>query len=241
MSARRFALLFGLLLLSPDLALANKPKPRPVKQSPPPAVTHKEDEDDEYTLAYSAEEPLPNELLAHPIHLTGYCKDVTIVEWRGVPISPRALALVDSICNSSFLNFFTFMTEDKHYRFENKEDYFPVRNICFLPYLTNERRGLNDSSYRFSGRQRSYDNEGYLLPILGYTKKEPHYTFMMNNALNDDDTVNRYFVIVLAHELFHSLSFYYHTHDRFYDNVFDRNARDEIFADQFTEKYYGGK
>ena len=225
----------GLLLCS-GAALADKQR-KPISK-PPPAPPIERQEDDE---AYSERYPLKTELLAEPIHLTGVCKNIKIVEWRGTPISDGAAALIDSTCNSVLKNWFAFMTVDKHYSFETPIDTFPPRNLCLLPYRGNERRGLNDVEFRFLRSQRGYDGYGNPNRILGYTEKFKPYTYMMNDVLNEDGTANRQAVIVLAHELFHVLSYHYRIHDHFYDKEYDRSRRDEIFADQFTEKYYGGK
>ena len=60
-----------------------------------------------------------------------------------------------------------------------------------------------------STRYKTYTNDGRLYTILGYTHYANNTIYIGNDVLNDDGSVNKKFVTVLAHELFHAMSWYH--------------------------------
>lgn len=144
-------------------------------------------------------EPNNQELLTNSIYLTNKCQNVKIIEWRGSEINQSNISIIDDICNNSVINF------EKSNNVNNQNFNW---NISLIPI--NGIRSLND-------KNRINTNK----PLLGWTSHEINITFVLSNL--DHNKFNE----VLAHELYHSLSFYYKT--------YVDSSTDEELARKFTK------
>ena len=180
--------------------------------------------------------PLDYEKLAQPISLNGSCKQIRIIEWRPTPgynnstkLTSKSAQVVNDTCNLVVENFYRFMDSKKSYRVSRGTKF--DTSLSFLPADLSRQgklpRNLNDIKYRFAYRSD-------LNPLWGYFQRDTDWAYIRNDVLNDDKTVNKGFVLVTAHELFHAMSyasgvFHQHKPESYRDSI------EEEMAQQFTE------
>jgi len=92
--------------------------------------------------------------------------------------------------------------------------------LSFLPE-DHCYRCLNDLRYRFSERQFQAD-------VIGYTDKNLQYSFVF------DIESDKEFKPTVIHELFHAQSMFYGLYDKHSRDDFEKAAKDEVLADEFT-------
>lgn len=172
---------------------------------------------------YGYMHPLKSEMLKTPITLS-HCKNVQIIEWEKT-FDIKYVDIIDNTCKLVIDNFDIFIkTENIKYYSIPKFSW----NICLLP-IDDQYRNMNDIFFRFKDRDKRILSDGSVVQIPGYTAHQLHDIFIYNQ-IND-----KKFVIVLAHELFHALSWHngiYKSHNG------NKNKADEILAIRFT-KYLG--
>lgn len=154
-------------------------------------------------------EPLPEERLDPAINLFGRCFGVNIVEWRGSEPTDQALRLINLTCNTVVDNFYPFV---QRAGFSAPKHILPSYSLSLLP-LNYRYRSLNDNSYRFRDRPKFCSataevcrNGETPLPLVGWTDWDHQITFVRNDPIVYGQ-VNSKFQALLAHELFHVLSF----------------------------------
>jgi hypothetical protein len=179
-------------------------------------------------------EPLPEETLSPVIRLTGQCSDVNVVEWVG-PQTTQAIQIIDSTCNLVANNFYQFVAEEGYAAIQVVKPSYRISLLLWDEF--SGYRGLNDNTYRFVERPRfcsieakvCHDNEEPL-QLVGWSDKQLRIIFVRNDV-TDLFGINPKFTAILAHELFHSLSF-----DSGSYNQHQNIAIEEILARKFTEK-----
>jgi hypothetical protein len=178
--------------------------------------------------------PWPSEALATPISLKD-CPGIQIIEWRtsfGEEISQKAINVLNDTCKK-VLEAFPKFTSKINIRY-NLSDF--KESICLMPYQKDqyglEVRNLNDSVFRFKNREKTYDSNGKLNLIWGYTDIKSKTIFVRNFVLTEDGLVNNNFVKVFSHELYHALAWTFHIYDNIRGNLF---IYDENMALNFTK------
>ena len=181
--------------------------------------------------------PLPSELLAEPIALPE-CPGIRIIEWRATPghaastrPSAAAIGVIDRVCDAARRGFDAFVT---------RQGIATTRlaalhaDVCLLPADARsgeDYRNLNDVTWRF--RSRTFAHEGSALPrVWGYHQRSTQTVYVRNDVFNEDGTPNRRFETVLAHEIFHALSYGSGLYER---RAGDKDAEEEATARRFTQ------
>ena len=180
--------------------------------------------------------PMPYERLSKPIFLRGVCKKIRIIEWRPTPgyinstkLTEKSVNVVNSTCNAAVMSFRSFIKSKGGY--EIKDVVFDT-SLSFMPadmYRSCDApRNLNDLKYRFAYRtERS--------PLWGWFQRANDWAYIRNDVLEDDgETINKEFVVVTAHELFHAMSYASGVFQQ-HKPAEKRNAVEEEMAQQFTE------
>lgn len=165
--------------------------------------------------------PLPSELLAHPIRLTGSCSGVTITEWRGTQ-SKKAIKLMDVLCRGAIVAFPGFARD---------QGLKPDRvgrlswNVALLPD-GHCYRCLNDRKQRFAARSLLGD-------LWGYTNRDDRYIYITNEIFDADGRPNQIWVKSFVHELAHAMSMHLGIYER-HSSTEWRRAEIEKCATKFT-------
>lgn len=148
-------------------------------------------------------EPLPEEQLSTPHKLFDKCNKISIVEWRGSVPTIGALRLINTTCNNVVDKFYPFAREAG---FSATKYVTPTYSLALIP-SGYRYRSLNDNFYRFRNRPLFCNKYGQVcqtgeaLHLVGWTDHQHKIIFIGNNSLAPK------FQTVLAHELFHVLSF----------------------------------
>lgn len=191
--------------------------------------------------------PLSSEQLSSPYTLSGVCKDVRIVEWRPTPeylsstsYSVQALTVLDKTCQQAVSKFKSFLKSES---LTGKAPTTIAFSVSLMPADASrhgtEYRNLNDITFRFFNRTKEYDEDGNVYLIWAYSQRSNHYIYIRNDVLNDDGkTVNSEFVKIFAHEIGHTLSYYYGIYD---NHSGDKDAEDEKLARKFTTYLHYGE
>lgn len=181
-----------------------------------------------YTDAKGVMSPLPNEKLGEPIYLDGPCSDVKIIEWRetkGVAdseMNEASINVLKNVCKLTVNNFESFIKTKDNYTLIGDVDDFRA-NICLMP-LNSSPRNLNDIEFRFFNR---YVKD----TVWGYHQRATNNIYIRNDVF-DGNMPRHYFVVVFAHELFHSLSYKYSIYDQHTGN---KELVEEEMARQYTQ------
>ena len=197
-----------------------------------------------YCLQASAEprvstmQPTKQERLPVALKLKD-CSGVQIIEWRPAPgfthtgPSDEALAVINQTCKLARSNFGKFL-QGENITLKDPRPF--AQSLCLIPARLDrsgdEPRNLNDAFFRFSERKKTYNPDGSLPILWGYTQHRTHTVYIRNDVLNDDGTVNHRFVTIFAHELYHAMSW----HSGVYASYSEANksAKDERLARAFT-------
>jgi len=183
---------------------------------------------------YGRMRPMEHEKLPKPVSLSKSCKAVQIIEWKPTPghvkhtkITKKAIKVVDRSCN---------LVVQKYYSFVRSKGYKPNvidfdTSISFLPADLRRHgeavRNLNDIDYRFAYRS---DKD----PLWGFYQRKYDWAYITNDVLKDNGKVNKGFILVVVHELFHAMSYstgVFHQHRP----ASNREAIEEELTQQFTE------
>ena len=173
---------------------------------------------------YSTEmPPEPEELLNSPISLDDICSEVKIVEWRdsgaiGSKPTTQNIARLKSYCKETMDAFAGFVI-GRGYKITKHGKLHT--SVCLLPDTTSPR-DLNDTYYRFSTRDKSYDEHGHVYEILGYFQRYYNHVYVIN-------TVPTRYKVVFMHELFHAASYYYGIYAQH-----TQPSQEELLAQDFT-------
>lgn len=181
--------------------------------------------------------PLAEELLPEPIPLEG-CPGVRVVEWQGTPglvettaASPRAIAVLTASCRLVLARFPAFAREQGLPLVSG--DVLSV-SVSLLPAgagIGEAYRGLNDLAYRFAHHGSRWNEDGSPVYVHGYFEHAPRHVYLRNDVLREDGSARPFFVVVLAHELYHALS---NAHGFALRYAPDRHGDDEAMARRFT-------
>lgn len=182
--------------------------------------------------------PWPSERLPIPISLTR-CSGVKIIEWRAsnrfersTGPSDSAISELDAACVRARMSFSKFI-RDKRMVALSLDGFH--QDVCLMPADIrqdgNLARNLNDSRFRFLNRDKEYTSDGRLYTIWGYTDYAHDTMFMWNKVLNEDGSVNRKFLTIFSHEMFHAMSRYSKLYLNYRGAV---GPQDENMAHQFT-------
>lgn len=163
--------------------------------------------------------PLPEERLDTSYTLTGQCSGVDIVEWQGVP-SVQAIRVIDNTCNVMVDRFYPFVRE---MGYSASRRVAPSYSLSLLSTSTSYR-SLNDNYYRFRNRPLFCNKEGgrcrpgeQPLPLIGWTDRDIRAIFLMNSTEASN------FQALLAHELFHVLSFESGVFEKHHSPIIEEN------------------
>lgn len=189
--------------------------------------------------------PFHSELLNPAIELSD-CPGIRIVEWKPTPgsegktsPSPDGVAVINRICKRAVAGFAPFLKKrglaaapDRCWKMNVSVSLLPgdLRN------QGADYRNLNDSTFRFADRSKTYDATGEVIAIWGYHQRRDGHIFVANDPLGEDGKKNDRFVTVLAHEIFHLCSY---TSGLFDKLDGDKSAADEKLARDFTRDFLG--
>lgn len=189
-------------------------------------------------------DPWPSEKFSVPLDLPN-CPWIKIIEWRKPSqlnyggFSEPAKKILDETCVKAVKNFSSYITYRKHKVMIDLNTF--RQSLCLIPALSYyeglEFRNLNDSNFRFRDREKTYDNQGQLNIIWGYTSFRNNTSYIRNDVINEDGTVNNKVVTVFAHELYHAMSWHYHVNDRYHNDA----KIEEDMAVGFTQYLGYGK
>jgi hypothetical protein len=203
------------------LALSAKSQPAIVDHRPVATATQKH-VSPRSQKAKGEMRPLPQELLGKPIKLTGACSKVKVIEWRGSKLSKGAIKSIDETCNQAVKGFKPFMKRQYGYHIKGDLSKFDA-DLCLLP-LNSDLRSMNDTDYRFYYRSLKVD-------LWGYFQRAADNIYIRSDVFTEGHE-NDEFVMTLAHELFHAMSYQYKI---FHQHGGDKDQVEEAMADQFTE------
>lgn len=183
--------------------------------------------------------PFPSEELSNPIKFTDNCASVSIVEWKpttklpnGSYPSTESSEIMNKICNLAHKKFVSFVRA-RGYNTNNIPQLHA--EISLLPGHLNlggtDYRNLNDIDYRFFQRSKSFDMNGYAIPIWGYYQRAAHHIYIRNDVLTEKKQKNNEFAFHYAHELFHALSY---ENGVYSQHTGDPDAREELLANIFA-------
>lgn len=155
------------------------------------------------------------------------CPWVKVIEWRtpskinyGGPSITAQKALGD-VCAKAVKNF-PFYVKSYKYNIVFDASKFH-QSLCLIPALEESEglkfRNLNDYLFRFKDREKSYDNQGKLNMIWGYTNFHNNTTYVRNDVLNEDATINKKTITIFAHELYHAMSWQFHVNDAYHNDT----------------------
>ena len=180
--------------------------------------------------------PLPSELLKRPIKLSGKCKNIKIIEWRGTVgerslTTPSKLAIktLDVVCNYTLEKFPEFIRKRNLFSVNPKKSL--STSICLMPYKKGRQglnfRNLNDQEYRFSRRSSALGGDSL---YWGFFSRSFNDIYIRNDVLSKT-SINKGFMHTFAHELFHALTYHYRI---WHALPGDKDREDEKLARDFT-------
>jgi len=185
--------------------------------------------------------PMPHELLKPEIKLTGVCEGVIIKEWRDVGPTEEDINVVDENCNRAVKAFFPFVKERGFTVKKNVR--FPLY-VSLLPWNYKEGesyRALNDTKWRFAGRNGFCDMDGTIcaaddepLPLMAFADRYNNWIFIMNDVQLESPVLPS-FGSIWSHELFHTWSYHYKVFAQHSGTSNQKIAYDEKLAREFTE------
>lgn len=178
-----------------------------------------------YRRAKGEMKPLPQELLSQPIKLTGACSKVKIIEWRGSKINKSSKKIINDTCNMAVKGFKPFIKKQPGYHMRGDMAKFDT-DLCLLP-LNSDPRNMNDTDYRFYYRSLKVD-------LWGYFQRAADNIYIRSDVLTEGYE-NESFSMVLAHELFHAMSYQYKIYHQHNGDKSQVEETEELMADQFTE------
>lgn len=181
--------------------------------------------------------PFVEELLERPIVLEG-CPGVRIVERRTTPgqeaaegPSPSAVEVLAATCAIALDAFEAFVAREVPGDFAVPA-YWSL-DVSLLP-LGKEgpiARTLADHDGRFASRDKTPGAHDRPVGIWGYTDFTSRFVFVRSDVLLADGSANQTVLTVLAHELFHALSWQSGLHA---SHSAPRSVADEALARRFT-------
>lgn len=189
----------------------------------------------------TAMSPTGDELLYPQITLQD-CYGVKIVEWRPTvgwegtsSPGPETIKIINDTCKLARSQFFHFLN-DQNLKWETPQTQF-VQHLCLMPARLDrhgdEHRNLNDINNRFASRPRRFNNDGSVQITWGFAEHVTQNIYIRNDVLTDDDYMNSRFVTILAHELYHAMSWHYKVYDNYQEQ--DKSVQDEKMARKFTK------
>ena len=180
-------------------------------------------------------EPLPHELLPEPIQLEHLCGGVSIVEWRPtrdiVSTSPskEGVAHIRHVCVLALSNVQRFArTRGLKFRMPKQVEVKLSLMPADINFDGTSYRNLNDRDYRF--KFRTAQNVRY---IWGFAT-DVGRIYMRNDPVYANRERNPYFATVLAHELWHAVSFQAGLYETLAETEPEREQLDEELAVAFT-------
>lgn len=184
--------------------------------------------------------PMNYEKLDSPIALKDSCKKIRIIEWRptsghinSTKLTKKSVNIVNSICNVAVKSFYSFIDSKGKYKIsKSTRDKAFDTSLSFMPANMNrggnKPRNLNDLKYRFAYRS---DQSA----LWGWHQQSADWVYIRNDVLKDDNkTINKMFVVVTAHELFHAMSYESGVYQQ-HTPASKRHAIEEEMAQEFTE------
>ncbi len=176
--------------------------------------------------------PVTSEQLPKVIKLP-QCQWLSIVEWRtsqdniyGGP-SDRAKVILGDFCQKAVKEFPLFLKKEKINLPLDFTQFY--QNISLIP-ISEDFRNLNDVSFRFKNREKTYDDNGQLNIIWGYTDFSSHLTFVRNDVIDKNGIVNKITLVIFTHELYHAMSWYFKVNDYYHNSA----IIEEAMAQKFT-------
>lgn len=182
-------------------------------------------------------EPWASERLATPISLPN-CPWVTVIEWRAPAGTTRggpsevARKVLGNTCEKAVQAFPKYLKIHKLNVVVDPQKFH--QSLCLMPALDAEgskMRNLNDSVFRFKDREKSYGEFGRVDIIWGYTNFHNNSTYMRNDVINEDGSINKKTVTIFAHELYHAMSWQYQVNNLYYNDA----KTEEEMALNFTQ------
>lgn len=173
--------------------------------------------------------PLITEELTPKISIPN-CSNFYIVEWDGIN-NNEVMEEIKKVCKLVIDNFNSFLTEQNISKVKIS-DTIPWK-ISVISYDTNYRH-LNDITYRFKDRSIKYTDDGEIKILLGYTNYNAKCSFIYNQIYKNNK-INPKFITVLAHEMFHGLSFEFGILKNHPGSEIDKANKDEELALKFTK------
>lgn len=165
-------------------------------------------------------EPLSFERI-EPIQLSNSCSSVYIIESNGLTLSTDNVKVIDQTCQLSVESFNRFL--------KTKNIYTQIPKISavisFIPDGPGLRQ-LNDP-FRFITGLIPVDKNGNIIKKYGYYHFNTKHIFLTNSISS-----LKFFKMLLAHELFHAMSFQTKIIKNFPKPYYDF---DEKFAREFTD------
>lgn len=168
--------------------------------------------------------PLPHERI-QDISLAKKCNKVNIVEWQDDSPSEDKIKILNEVCNLAVEKFPIFLKTKKISVPNNL-------NLEISISLLNRgfaSRQLNDSK-RFADLDLPKHSDGTPHTIYGYYHFNTKYLFAINEVLNNKKP-NRFFKMILAHEIFHALT---HQNNLIQQMPYPEYDSDESYARDFT-------
>lgn len=177
--------------------------------------------------------PLYSEELPTSLGFSQECQQVSIVEWRTdgsdqTSAQPSVIIQLDQVCQTVVKNFAKFIATQKEYQLSSKIDNFH-QFLSILP-INSKPRNLNDSESRFANRSKSLDENGEVIPVLGYHQRAASFVYLYNLIIIEGQ-LDAQFRTVLAHELFHALSYQFGIYQQHSEN---KDQKEEEMAVKFT-------
>lgn len=169
--------------------------------------------------------PWPSEKLANPIKLSN-CPGTKIIEWRPAP-SIEGIDLLNKTCLKIFKKYSEFLKSQK-ILYDGNFDNFHLE-ISLIP-ISDEFRDLNDQFFRFRDRIKTYDDEGKVNKIWGYTDFKNKISFVRSDITTEKGNINHKVLTIFAHEMYHALSHQLGVNAKYHYNP----KIDEEMAQKFT-------
>ena len=196
--------------------------------SAPPIIPIQEPEQNPYDLY-----PWPSEKLIENVELS-QCPWLSIIEWRtsvdnlyGGP-SKKAKQVLNEFCYRAAKQFPQFLKKKKINLSIDFDGFH--QNICLIP-VSDNARDLNDLFFRFKSREKTYDADGQLNIVWGYTDFRGNITFVRNDIINKNNIINQTAVLVFVHELYHAMSWHFKVNDYYHNSA----IVEETMAQEFTQ------
>lgn len=145
--------------------------------------------------------PWQMERLAEPIRLSN-CPGTNIIEWRPAP-SNQDKELLNKTCSKIFKKYTSFLKSEGIQRVPVFNDF--RLDLSLIP-VSGDFRNLNDHTFRFKNRVKTYDDEGNIAQIWGYTDFRNKISFIRSDITIEKGKINSKTLVVFAHEMYHALS-----------------------------------